>query len=120
MVKAKSSDRQAFSASDGSDRRVMLSCSWQLVSPRPATLSVSVSCGDDAANPTSLCVDLGQAATGENPVCVWGTISAARAVVRLGCEMVGSLETDLRRQIPNDNPITIDVREILRSMAGRI
>lgn len=114
--------REVSTAADGSDRQVVISCSWVLPIPRPAALKVSVVCGDTPATPESLCSASSQAPKEENPVCLWGTEAEARAVAQSGCLMAGSLEVDKHRSNPPgfEHIGTVDVREVLRSMAGRI
>ncbi len=112
---------QVSTAVDGSDRQVSISCSWLLSTPRPAILSVEVACGD-TSDPRALCSASGHPAGEGNPLCLWGTEAAARAVAQPGCLMAGSLAVDQRRSSPPgfENASTVDVREVLRTMAGRM
>lgn len=118
---SKTSAHQVSTADDGSDRQVSISCSWALSTPRPAILSVAVACGD-AADPKTLCSASGQLAGEGSPLCLWGTEVAARAVAQSGCLMVGSLAVDHRRSSPPgfESASMVDVREVLRAMAGKI
>lgn len=115
--------RESSTAADGSDRRVRVVCSWVLPIPRPAVLKVSVVCGDTPASPQSSCAASSQLAkVDENPACLWGTEAVAQAVAQSGCVMAGSLEVVPHRNNPPgfEHFSTVDAREVLRAMAGRI
>lgn len=121
LVKLKEPTRQESTATDGSDRQISISCSWELPMPRPGILSVSVACGDDP-NAAALCSASGQQPADDNPLCIWGTESAARAIAQPGCLMASSLTLYQRRGTPPgfENAAVVDMRDVLRTMAGRI
>jgi Short C-terminal domain/PEGA domain len=120
LAKLKIPSRQESTATDGSDRQIIISCSWELAMARPTILSVSIACGDDP-NAAALCSASGQQPAGGNPPCLWGTEAAARAIAQPGCLMAASLTIDQRRSMPPgiENAV-IDMRDVLRTMAGRI
>lgn len=120
LSRVASSTRSSSTASDGTGRGVVVACSWDLVSPRPATLSVVVGCADTPPSAQELCASVGQPTGSGNPACMWGTERSAKAAITQGCVVEGSLTDDPRKAAPNANPITIDVRDILRTMANRI
>ena len=113
--------RQESTASDGSDRQVSISCSWDLTVPRPTILSVAIACGDKP-DAVALCHASSQSPEEGNPSCLWGTEVNARAIAKPGCLMTASLTVDQRRSAPPgfENTGSVDVRDVLRTMAGRI
>jgi hypothetical protein len=112
--------RQESTAVDGSDRQVSISCTWELLVPRPAILSVAITCGDHS-DATALCHASGQPLADGSPWCLWGTETAARAIAKPGCLLTASLTDDQRRSAPPGfEHSSIDVRDVLRTMAGRI
>jgi hypothetical protein len=121
MAKLVSSGREITTARDGTDRQVVVSCAWEIIAPVPATLKVSVACGDEPADLIALCAPSGGPPANDNPACVWGSDSHARAAVQAGCAMEGTILYDPRRVNASNSLVSpLDVREILRAMAGRI
>jgi hypothetical protein len=121
LAKPRMPTRQESTAVDGSDRQISITCSWELPMPKPAILSVSVACGD-APDATELCSASSQPPADGNPRCLWGNEAAARAIAEPGCLMAASLTIDQRRSTPPgfENTTTVDMRDVLRTMAGRI